>query len=283
VEYSNLRQSGAGGLNRTFYRPKGFVSLAWKATPRLDISAKVERVVGQLDFFDFVASVNLAGENSNAANPNLRPPQNWLVQMEANRNLGAWGSAKLRLFGKRFTDAVSQVPIGATGEAPGNIASADAYGLRFTGTILFDPIGWKGAKVDIDYIANHSRLHDPLTNEIVQFSEDDRNELNVNFRYDLPATSWAVGVDYYKYIQTPGVRLDQTSQFVMKPGDLGVFVENKDVFGLTVRGGVGNLLGTNERFYRTVHAGRRTDPIAFTEDRSRFFGPVFTLNISGSF
>jgi len=50
AEYSNIQQSGANGLNRTFYRPKGFVSLGWRASPRLDISAKLEREVGQLNF-----------------------------------------------------------------------------------------------------------------------------------------------------------------------------------------------------------------------------------------
>jgi hypothetical protein len=32
-EYSNLRQIGAGGLSRTFWRPKGLFSAAWKPTP----------------------------------------------------------------------------------------------------------------------------------------------------------------------------------------------------------------------------------------------------------
>lgn len=283
AEYSNIVQQGAGGLNRTFYRPKGFVSFAWKASPVLDISAKIEREVGQLNFFDFVASVNLAGGNANSGNPDLRPPQSWNIELEANRNLGAWGSVKTRLFAKFLSDAVAQIPIGATGEAPGNIDSARLIGLNWTSTFNFDPIGWKGAKVDMTAILRKSRLRDPLTNEIRQLSEDTRAELNINFRHDVPRSDWAWGVDYSRFVQAAGFRLDQRSQFIMKPGDLGVFVEHKDVFGLKVRGGIFNLLGTNERFFRTVYAGRRTDPIAFTEDRSRYYGPVFDFQISGSF
>lgn len=283
AEYSNITQDGASGLNRTFYRPKGFVSLAWKASPRLDISAKLEREVGQLNFYDFVASVNLAGGNSNAGNPNLRPPQSWNVEAEANRNLGAWGSVKARLFAKFITDAVAQVPIGATGEAPGNIDKARQLGLDFTSTFKFDPIGWKGAKLDINAIFRKSRLRDPLTNEVRQLSEATKAEINANFRHDIPNSDWAWGIDYYKYRQSAGFRLDQRSQFITSPGDLGIFIEHKDVFGLKVRGGVNNILGTNERFFRTVYQGRRTDPIAFTEDRSRYFGPIFDFQISGSF
>ncbi len=282
-EYSNIVQQSVGGLDRTFYRPKGFVSLAWKPSPRLDISGKLEREVGQLNFFDFVASVNLAGGNNNAGNPDLRPPQSWNVEVEANRKLGPWGSVKAKLFAKFLTDAVAQVPIGATGEAPGNIDTARLLGFDWTSTFNFDPIGWKGAKLDINAVFRRSRLRDPLTGEIRQLSESLKSETNINFRHDIPKSDWAYGVDYYKFRQTRGFRLDQISQFMMAPGDLGVFVEHKDVFGLKVRGGITNLLGTNERFFRTVYAGRRTDPVAFTEDRSRFFGPVFDFQISGSF
>ncbi|HKR24519.1 MAG TPA: TonB-dependent receptor plug domain-containing protein, partial [Allosphingosinicella sp.] len=45
-EYSELSQTGAGGVTRTFYRPKGFLNLAWRPRPGLDISARIERVVG---------------------------------------------------------------------------------------------------------------------------------------------------------------------------------------------------------------------------------------------
>ncbi len=283
AEYSNIAQQGAGGLNRTFYRPKGFVSLAWKASPRLDISAKIEREVGQLNFYDFVASVNLAGGNVNAGNPDLRPPQSWNAELEANRNLGRWGSIKTKVFAKSITDAVAQVPVGATGEAPGNIAKARLLGLDVTGTVKFDAIGWRGAKLDASLYFRTSRLRDPLTGEIRPLSENTASEIVLDFRHDIPGSDWAWGADYYHFEQEPGFRLDQRSQFVMSHGDLGMFVENKDVFGLKLRGGVYNLLDNNERFYRTVYQGRRTGPVAFGEDRSRFAGLVFDFRVSGTF
>lgn len=283
AEYSRIVQSGAGGLTRTFYRPKGFVSLAWRPSAGLDVSTKIEREVGQLDFFDFAASVNVGGGTQNSANPDLRPPQSWNGEIEVSRNLGIWGSLKARLYGKLITDVVAQVPIGATGEAPGNLDHARLFGLDWTSTFNFDPLGFKGAKLDLDLKFKKSRLRDPLTNEVRQISEDTAHEFNINFRHDVPKSDWAWGVDYYHYKETTGIRLDQKAQFIMSPGDLGAFVENKDVLGLTVRGGVYNLLSTNERFFRTVYAGRRTGPIAFHEDRSRFFGLVFNFTVRGSF
>jgi len=53
-EYSILEQTidGGNGQRRSFLRPKGSVSLAWKASPRFDVSARVSREVGQLNFGD---------------------------------------------------------------------------------------------------------------------------------------------------------------------------------------------------------------------------------------
>ena len=79
------------------------------------------------------------------------------------------------------------------------------------------------------------------------------------------------------------MRLAQLAEFPIDGGDLGFYVENKDVRGLTVRLGLSNLIGTNEAFRRTFYVARRDGPVAFVEDRDRFFGPVVRLDINGSF
>ncbi|HEX5008322.1 MAG TPA: TonB-dependent receptor plug domain-containing protein, partial [Hyphomonadaceae bacterium] len=79
VEYSELSQTGAGGLTREFVRPKGFVSLAWKVDQALDVNVKGERKVGQLDFGDFLSSVDLQDNNASAGNVDLVPEQSWIL------------------------------------------------------------------------------------------------------------------------------------------------------------------------------------------------------------
>jgi hypothetical protein len=65
---------------------------------------------------------------------------------------------------------------------------------------------------------------------------------------------------------------------------LGVFVENKDVFGLTVRASAGNLLNARSRWDRVVYAGRRNSaPIEFIETRNRLIGPIFSFSVRGTF
>jgi hypothetical protein len=285
-EYSELSQTGAGGLTRTFYRPKGFVNLAWRPRPGLDISARIERVVGQLNFFDFVASANVSGGTTNAGNANLVPPQSWNAQIQATRNLGPWGTATARLYGRLISDIVDIIPIGAAGQSPGNLdESGTVYGLQWTSTFNFDPLGWRGAKLDMNLTFQKTSLTDPLTGQRRPFNENLTRQIELNLRYDRPGTDWAYGAGFFQFRQSAGFRLDQSFRYLDTPGGLGLFIEHKDVFGLTMRASVDNLLGTNESFSRSFFDGRRNatnSNILFTEDRDRFYGPIFTLTISGT-
>jgi outer membrane receptor for ferrienterochelin and colicins len=285
-EYSELIQSGAGGLSRQFVRPKGFVNLAWRPDPNLDVSARLERVVGQLNFFDFVASSNVSAGTANSGNANLVPPQRWNGQVQVRRNLGPWGTVTGRLYGSLITDVVDVIPVGATGQSPGNLeGTATLYGLQVISTINFDPIGWRGAKLDANLQFQRTSLEDPLTGLRRPFNETMTSDINMTLRHDVPNTDWAWGVTAYRYRQSAGFRLDQRFRFIDTPGSLGAFVEHKDVFGLTVRATVDNLLDTNESFSRAFYNGRRLPDDsnrAFTEDRDRLYGPVFTLSISGT-
>ena len=284
-EYSELSQTGGGGLTRSFIRPKGFVNLAWRPTPNLDLSARIERVVGQLNFFDFVASSNVSAGTSNAGNVNLVPPQRWNAQVQATRNLGAWGTATARLYASLISDIVDVIPIGANGQSPGNLDSASLYGVHWTSTFNFDPLGWRGAKLDLNLQFQESSVTDPLTGRRRSINETMTSNIQVNFRQDLPGTDYAYGASFFRYRQSPLVRLDQIWRFRDSPGVLGMFVEHKDVMGMTVRASVDNLLGTNENFTRPFYNGRRNPDnsnVLFTEDRDRFYGPIFTLSISGT-
>ncbi len=283
AEYSQIVQSGAGGLTRSFIRPKGFVSLAWKPTKKLDLSLRLQRDVGQLDFFDFVASADLGAENQNSGNPELVPQQSWNVDFQATQNLGALGSINAKAFVNFVEDIVDQVPIGATGEAPGNIESATIWGFSIDSTFKMDVIGWTGVRFDIDYTYRKSSLPDPLTGIRRRISGDLIHEFSAELRYDIPGGDWAVGGNYFDFSQADEVRLSQLAEFPIEGGDLGFYVENKDVRGMTVRLGLSNIIGTNEAFRRTFYVARRNGPVAFVEDRTRFFGPVVSLNINGSF
>jgi len=282
-EYSQLAQIGGGGLTRTFWRPKGLVSAAWKPDPRTDVNVRLQRRVGQIDFFDFLASVNLQNDSQNAGNPNLVPPQSWEAEVEVVRNLGAYGSTALRLYGHLIDDIIDIIPIGATGESVGNIDRAIRYGAEWKSTINFDPLGWRGAKLDARLQLQGSRLDDPLTGEPRPISNSLRRLAELTFRHDVPETDWAWGTGMSYSYSALNYRLTEVGRQWEGPVWAYVYIEHKDVFGLTLRATVNNILGADSMWDRTVYVGRRTGPVDFVETRDRLIGQIFSFQVRGRF
>jgi hypothetical protein len=281
-EYSKLSQTGPGGLTREFWRPKGSFTLAWTPHAGLDLSLKLARTVGQLNFGDFLASVALASGNANAGNVQLVPPQAWELDLELKKNLKAWGSIDLRAYGRWITDYIDIIPVG-TAESRGNIDSATLYGVRLQGTLNLDPIGWRGAKINFNGTLETSDLRDPLTGIHRPMGNNWANG-EFSLRYDIPKSNWAMGGGADWTYVDPYVRLFEVGRNYEGPIYTFAFIENKNVFGLTVNLNVFNLTGGKAIFERTVWTGLRDrSPIAFIEARRLSVQPIFRLQVKGNF
>ncbi|HEU4812924.1 MAG TPA: TonB-dependent receptor plug domain-containing protein [Xanthomonadaceae bacterium] len=283
AEDSTIEQAGGGGLRRSFRRPKGQVSLAWEASDALDVNTKLQRRVGQLDFYDFLASVDLADDQVNAGNPDLVPPQLWVLEVEAIRDLGDWGSTSVRGYAQRIDDIVDTVPIGATGESPGNIDSARVHGIEWKSTLRLEPIGWAGARLDTRLQVQRSSVRDPLTGEERPISNYLQELAEVSLRHDVPGTDWAWGGNLSYVYAARDYRLTEVGRMWEGPVWDSWFVEHKDVAGMTVRAGVTNLVGARSMWQRTVYVDRRDGPVDYYEDRDRRIGPIFQFTVSGKF
>lgn len=284
-EYSELAQTGAGGLTRQFIRPKGQFSLAWKATPKLDVSARLQRRVGQLNFFDFLESVDLRDDNNNVGNPNLVPPQSWLGEVELNRKLGATGSIKLKLQYEQTNDLVEQIPIAGGGEAPGNLTDgAQRWSAETNITLLFDPLGWKGAKLDLSGFYQKGRLTDPLTGVSRRFGAERRWTWSADFRHDIRSTNLAYGIGAEDSSNAEFLRLNFLSREFRSKPLISFFAEHKDILGLKLRASLINLTGqtegSREIFFTTSRLDGRIDEI---RDGTVEFGVIGRLSISGTF
>jgi hypothetical protein len=284
-EYSKLAQSGPGGLTRTFWRPKGSFTLAWTPRQGLDLSLKLARTVGQLSFGDFLANVNHSQENQNAGNADLVPQQAWEADFEMRKNLAAWGSATLKLYGRWIEDYIDIVPVDGGLESTGNIpGGARLYGASINATLNLDPLGWKGAKIDASATFEDTSLEDPLTFIRRPFSYRFDRSGEISLRYDIPRSDWAMGGGFNWTHGEPYVRLFETGRDFEGPIYTFAFVENKDVFGLTVNLNMFNLTGGQGIFDRTVYAGLRDrSPIAFVERRRLNISTIYRLTVKGSF
>ena len=283
AEYSEIRQSDSSDVTRDFVRPKGFVAINYKPTDTLFLSAKLERVVGQLSFFDFIATIDVNQGRENVRNVDLVPPQGWNLNVEAQQSLGNIGNLTLNLFYEDAEDIVDRIPIEGGGQAPGNIDTAQLYGGFLDATLLSDAVLWKGARADVSLGYMNSKVTDPIMGTPRRISDEFYKSYSLALRQDFRGTAWAMGasVDYDE--STPSMRIDEVSFDNKSRGTANVYVENKDVMGLTVRANIWNLLGAENRFRRTVYADRLTNDVLFSERRSRRFGFSYTLNIEGAF
>lgn len=283
-EYSTISVIGPNANSRTFVRPKGSFTLAWTPQAGLDVSMKLERAVGQLNFGDFLAAVNLNNANQSDANNELRPDQSWAVEIEATRDFGAWGSATVRTFVRRFEDYITFIPTPGGGEARGNVDWARVMGLELNGTLRFDPLGLEGAKIDVSAVVRDSIYPDPVEDGNLPVQLAQPHNLELDFRYDVPGSEWAVGAGYRnsgfnRYYRVAEFGLDYTID-----ENPYVLVEHKDVLGLTVQVRVNNLLERGAVLDRQVFAGPRgSAPLQFSEKRRREIGRVVNLVVKGSF
>ncbi|MXO89426.1 TonB-dependent receptor plug domain-containing protein [Altererythrobacter aquaemixtae] len=283
-EYSKIEQTGVAANSRSFQRPKGAASITWKPEDDFDISFEIRRRVGQLSFGDFLASVSLNDNNQNDGNNTLQPDQSWNFDVEINKGLGDWGSAKLQFRHARFEDFVDFFPLASGGEARGNIGNAERTQLELNTTLNGEPVGFDGARLEVRAIKRWMSVIDPFTGLDRPFSNDLNDLLDIDFRHDIPGSDWAWGGGLFTEDKAPFSRRFEVGRDYEGPTFARLFVEHKDVFGLTVNATYANVPGARNKFERTVFDGSRPNaPILFVERMNRRIGPIFRFSVSGSF
>ena len=272
---------------RKFFRPKGSVTLAWRPSKTWDVSLKLRRRVGQIDFLDFLAQPQLSQDRENAGNPELVPPQSWEAEVEFAHDLGRWGKTRLNLHYYKVTDIVDVIPIGTDQQGIGNLPSADKAGAESTSTFQLEPLGFKGAKLDLNAGFEWTRVKDPLTGKYRPISGNYDRWGNAELRHDVPGTpyAWGLNAQYNHYAKN--YFLTEIIRTLDIPLAYGAFVEHKNVMGLTVRASVFNMFGGRHGLHtvrRVVYSGfRDRAPIAFYEKHDDLVGPLFDFSIKGTF
>jgi hypothetical protein len=284
MEFSTIEQTGVAANARSFQRPKGSFAATWKPSDGFDLSITLARRVSQLSFGDFLASVSLNDDNANGGNNELVPYQSWNIELEANKRFGPWGSIKLEAKQAWFEDFIDWFPLDDGGEARGNIGDAKRLHLEANATLNMDPLGWKGARFDIQAVKRFMDVADPFTGFSRGFSHDQEGALEIAFRHDIPASDWAWGADLSHFDNAPYARRYEEGREWEGPFFGTLFVEHKDVVGLTVQARAGNLLGGRNYYRRTVYDGSREGgDVLFHEYADRRIGPTFRFVVSGDF
>jgi len=289
AEYSELN---AGGETSTFTRPKGFVSATYTKDETFNVSAKIERQVGQLNFFDFASSVSLQDEFDRGTNLNLVPEQSWWGEIKLNKTFKGGHAIDIEAHGRLVTDIVDDIllidPI--TDErsiGTGNIGSGEQGGVHFNATIKGDDFGLKGVEIRTGVAWHKSRVEDQFTFEDRQFSGQSQFNGEINFRHDIPNSNWAWGFYAETFENGSNYGPFGISRFDQRPGWNEIFIEHKDFLGLKVQLELGTPIENHNRLEWIIYNGIRGEAdtsISRIEDRKREYdGPYLQLQVSDTF
>jgi len=282
AEVSEISSGGPAGQSRRFTRPKGGVTLSWQVDDQTTVNGRIDREVGQLDFFDFVSQRDLNDGEDQVGNADIVPEQSWRAELEVERQFGAWGAGNVLVFAEALEDIVDQVPIGM-GEGPGNIDSGSRIGITFEGTLNFDPIGLSGAQLTYSAAFRDSEIEDPLTGQDREINAEDLLEMEIEFRHDIAGTDFAWGGDVSPEREADTFRVDSIRSERERPGRAGLFVEHKNLFGLTARAELFRPFGNVEKESRLRFIPDRTgmlDEIEFARVAEK---PILIFELSGTF
>ncbi|WP_260483071.1 TonB-dependent receptor plug domain-containing protein [Sphingomicrobium flavum] len=282
-EYSRIEAIGSPDGPRSFFRPKGSLAVNWTASGALTVSARIERSVDQLNFGDFLASVDLTDDLGRDSNLALVPPQRWQAELEVIKEIGRWGSIRPFARYQIVEDVIETIPIGETGQALGNLDRATLWQIGSDGTLLLDPLGWAGARVDFELAVGGSSIEDPLTGQRRQVSGRELIDVEADLRHDIPGSDWAWGGRISYRDAAREVRLGNIDRRYDTGPDISLFAEHKDLAGMTARLTVGNLLDRRDGFERFIWDGRRIGEYETREFRERSFGRTIAFSLTGAF
>lgn len=282
TEISELVSAGPNGQKRSFTRPKGGISLSWIASENATISARIDRKVGQLNFFDFVSRVDLDNGEDQVGNSNIVPEQRWQGELEIEQQFGEWGAGSFRVYGAAIEDIVDRIPIGS-GEGPGNIDRGQRIGTAINGTLNFAPLGGKGMQLNYSASLQDSKIYDPLTSESRSINNESLATIDLKFRHDIEGTDLAWGGNFFTRDRADEYSLTTIRSWRLLPGRYRFFLEHKNLWGFAGKIELVRPFNEVEKQRRAIFTANRNGSLDQIE-RNRVEGkPILILELTGTF
>lgn len=272
AEYSSLTQVGSDvGTERSFTFVKPSLDIWYNLDEATQVWFSARRDVGQLDFDDFVATVNREDNEVLSGNPELAPEKSWDFEVGAERRLndGA-GVINGRVFYRRVNDVKDLIPFGLTDSQPGNLGSGDHYGAEVEGSIRFGRFTSVDAVLSGSFLIQDSKVADPFTGVNRRFGNQLKYEYSMEARHDVKSLGLSYGFDFSK--KGPSIESD-VAEFDSKSVtmDARIFLEQTITDGTILRVFWANMLKINNKRVRTVfdpnQASGLIDRVEFRDSR----------------
>ena len=160
------------------------------------VLVRLAREVGQLDFNEFVSSVNFDDEDLDLGNPDLKPEQTWVFEIAYEHRFSSIGVVEITPFYHWIDDVEDLVPLGGIYDAPGNIGDGERWGVNLKLSSGFEFIGIDNARLDIAYEWQDSSVTDPVTAEDRPLLHEQPWSTDISLRKDFPASRASIGAQY---------------------------------------------------------------------------------------
>jgi outer membrane receptor protein involved in Fe transport len=287
-EYSTISESSDDKQTRSFFYPKPRAVLTWAPDKDDQVRLRYEKVVGQLDFGNFIATGNLGGSGVTSGNSQLRPDQRWQAEVSLEHHFWDKGAIVFQFVDEQITDVVDFVPVAAPDgtlfDAPGNIGNGQNNQFNLQVTLPFDKLGLKGARLKVTTDVQLSSVRDPVTGDNRVISGERPQDLEATFTQDIESlkSTWSVG--WYNGWDEHYYRLEQTQHRRVLPPYITAYWEYKPVPDLSLHfelDNLGSFVYENEFFN---FAGERgINPLLFTDDRAIRSQPRVFIEVRKTF
>ena len=288
AEYSEIHVVSETPPARTFFRPKGFISGSYKASPRYTWRAKIERSVGQLNFTTFISTVNLVENLENEGNDNIVPEQKWRAELALERKDSKGLSGTVRGYIDFVDDPVDRIIIaraanGAVLDGPGNLDSALVYGANANLTWLLDDFGLDGMRLEGFGSVSDSEIEDPLTGEDRAINSTILWLYSLELRQDVPNSPYAWEAAIEQGRQSPVFRLsDSFDTRFIRPESRLSFI-HKDLFGMQWTLDFTNVFDFKSEQERLIFSPNRNGDIVQSRFFSRQRGRRISISVTDTF
>jgi outer membrane receptor protein involved in Fe transport len=297
-EASRITSDGDVVLEKTLGFLKPRLAASWAPVENTQLRFRVERVVGQLNFDDFVAGADFAqGTGVTAGNPDLDPEQAWVAEAALEQRFWKGGAITITYRHSELKDVVDRGPVRldqtdpATGvvttiffDQPTNIGDGAKDELSGSLNLPFDHFGWKGALLRGEVSKRWSKVTDPTTLTSRSISKLRPLEWEAHFSQDLPRSGTSFGFDLYGGWSQTSYRFNYISEVKLHNAYLVAFVEKRLQPDLALRVELGNLTERGIRIATHVYDGPRgANPLLFTDDRDLTPGRNIYIRVRKTF
>ena len=286
-EFSTISETGDTQKSRSFFYPKPRAVLSWTPDSNEQVRLRVENVVGQLDFDNFVATSDLGATGVSAGNPDLKPDQRMQYAASYERHFWNKGAFVLTLLHEEITDAVDLVPIftpTTAFDAPGNIGNGTNDEIHLELTLPLDKIGIKNGLITATNVWRISDVRDPLTGESRRISVQRPQDIQISFSQDLDSLKSTWGIDFFDCWDESTYRLNLYQHRRVIPPYLDVYWEYKPSPEWSLRVEADNIVPfVYERRLYTYAGPRDSSPLVTSEWRQIQSQPRLFVQIRKTF